>query len=230
MDKSIARENPPVEHIAVVPTALFQECGYFQGFNGDVSKYAPLFDPKNVQYKPKAEMEHDPSFKQLIPYVILAKMLGAGDVAHAVHMSYSRGAGQDEKRLVGKSSIGIGGHVNDRDVGIAGDPFGAGMMREVFEEVHLQPVVDALSQWDQEIQVPKYSIQRFGLINDDTTDVGTVHLGIAHVMWVDGFKITAAEPDICDLRWWDVRTLEKESEAYEPWSQICIAHLVSEAG
>ena len=59
-----------VEQILVVPTARFHDLGYFQGFCDSPEKYiSDLFNPDFVSYKPRPEMEEDPSFKQLIPYV-----------------------------------------------------------------------------------------------------------------------------------------------------------------
>ena len=60
-----------VEHVLVVPTQLFHDIGYIQGFTHDVEKYLDrLLDAKNTSYRPRPDMEEDPSFKQLIPYVI----------------------------------------------------------------------------------------------------------------------------------------------------------------
>ena len=60
-----------VEHVLVVPTQLFHDLGYFQGFNRDVDRYfQPLLHAEQVSYRPRPEMEQDPDFKQLIPYVL----------------------------------------------------------------------------------------------------------------------------------------------------------------
>ena len=60
-----------VEHVLVVPTQLFHDIVYIQGFTHDVEKYLDrLLDAKNTSYRPRPDMEEDPSFKQLIPYVI----------------------------------------------------------------------------------------------------------------------------------------------------------------
>ena len=59
------------ERVLVVPTALFHELGYFQGFSTDVDRYlGRLFSSAHASYRPRAEVEEDPSFKQLIPYCI----------------------------------------------------------------------------------------------------------------------------------------------------------------
>ncbi len=62
-----------MEQILVVPTQLFHELGHFQGFSTDVDRYVPrVLDPDVTEYRSRGEMEQDPSFKQLIPYVIFS--------------------------------------------------------------------------------------------------------------------------------------------------------------
>src|SRR5712691_2114497 len=75
----------------------------------------------------------------------------------------------DEQRLVAKGSIGIGGHMNEGDESLfAGDEaaYRAGVEREVNEEIKIGT---------------KFEDRIVALLNDDTTDVGRVHLGIVHV-------------------------------------------------
>src|SRR4051794_36964399 len=63
--------TPAVEHVLVVPTLLFHELGYFQGFTENVRPYVrTLFDPAHTSFRPRDQMESDPSYKQLIPYCI----------------------------------------------------------------------------------------------------------------------------------------------------------------
>ncbi len=67
------------EHVLVVPTQRFRDIGYFQGFASDVDKYLEnLLDPQLISFRPRAEMETDPRFKQLIPYVIFQHHDGSG--------------------------------------------------------------------------------------------------------------------------------------------------------
>ena len=118
------------ERVLVVPAALFHEVGVFQGFRADVSRYLPLLlDPAQLSYRPRAEVETDPSFKQLIPYVVLKC---GGQVFH-----YARGRRGTEARLRALRSIGVGGHICAEDGVVRGDDYRLGMLREVREEVHL---------------------------------------------------------------------------------------------
>src|ERR1700748_1475024 len=86
-----AELNEPSEHVLVVPTLLFRELGYFQGFNASVDRYIDtLLDPAHTSFRPRNEVEEDPSFKQLIPYCIFRH---AGQVFY-----YTRGKKGGEGR------------------------------------------------------------------------------------------------------------------------------------
>jgi len=139
------------ERVLVVPTELFHRLGHFQGFSADVDRYlGELLKPANTSYRPRAEVEQDPGFKQLIPYVIF-RYRQAGRVQV---FQYTRGKGQGEGRLHSKCSIGIGGHISADDERDGNTPYAEGMRRELAEEV--------------EIDTP-YDEHCAGLINDDQT-------------------------------------------------------------
>src|SRR5690349_19773863 len=92
------------ERVLVVPTAVFHELGLFQGFRPEAADLLPqLLDPRHVSYRPRAEMENDPTFKQIIPYVILR---WRDQLFH-----YMRGKRGTESRLQALRSIGVGGHI-----------------------------------------------------------------------------------------------------------------------
>ncbi|MBM3891417.1 MAG: hypothetical protein FJ388_20075, partial [Verrucomicrobia bacterium] len=115
------------EKILGFSRSLFEQIGVFHGFSPDVDRYLPvILDPKNNSFRLRAEAETDPSFKQIIPYVVIT------DGERVLH--YVRGKKAGEQRLVAKGSIGIGGHINDEDhslfaVGL--DAFRAAVEREV---------------------------------------------------------------------------------------------------
>ena len=95
------------EQVLVVPTAEFHKLGHFQGVSTEVDRYVKnLLVPANISYRPRDEMEQDPSFKQLIPYIIFRHRASDGTVSL---FRYRRGQGNGEARLRSKVSIGIGG-------------------------------------------------------------------------------------------------------------------------
>ena len=159
-----------VEQILVVPTELFKRLGYFQGFSGEVARYLDeLFDPRHISFRPRPEVEQDPGFKQLIPYVIFRHGTPGSDECV---FQYTRGTGQGEGRLHRKRSVGIGGHISaiDARANGGGSPYEEGMRRELDEEVR--------------IDTP-YVLRCVGLINDDQSEVGRVHLGVVHLVDVE---------------------------------------------
>ncbi len=199
--------NLETEHVMVVPTQLFHDCGYFQGFNAEVDRFLPkLLSPNNTSYLPRGEMEEDPSFKQLIPYCIFRFQDSSGDVQL---FQYTRGNKQGEKRLHAKRSVGIGGHICTLDLG-DDSPYQVGLNRELEEEVRIDCTFD----------------QRcVGLINDDENEVGKVHLGIVHVFDVTEPKVYANESGLVDARFVPVNELTDNIDEFETWSQICIRAL-----
>ncbi len=193
----------PVEHVLVVPTLLFHELGYFQGFCGEVDRYLnTLLDPAHTSYRPRPEMEHDPSYKQLIPYCIFQY--------EDKVFSYRRGSDQGESRLHSKRSIGIGGHISSEDEA-APNAYEEGMRREIAEEVFLD------AQVQQEC---------IGLINDDETEVGKVHLGVVHRFRLDSPKVRPREASIMETGFAAPAELSASMEEFESWSQICLKYLL----
>jgi predicted NUDIX family phosphoesterase len=80
-----------MERVLVVPTELFHRLGHFQGFSAEVERYLPtLFDPAHTSYRPRGEVEQDPSYKQLIPYVIFRHRSPSG----VELFQYQRGKGK----------------------------------------------------------------------------------------------------------------------------------------
>ena len=196
-----------VEHILVVPTVEFHRLGYFQGFSAEIPRYLPqLLEPANVSYRPRPEMEKDPSFKQLIPYVIFRHQRPDGTITL---FCYTRGKGQGESRLHAKRSIGIGGHISADDASCQ-NPYEEGMRRELLEEVHID------TQYDGRL---------VGLINDDLTEVGKVHLGLVHIFDVAEPNVQPKEADICDTGFVPVAELLADTSRFESWSQICLQAL-----
>jgi predicted NUDIX family phosphoesterase len=195
------------EHILVIPTSVFHGLGHFQGFSGDIGKYLTgILDPRHTSYRPRPEMENDPSFKQLIPYVIFRHLDASG---RTNLFQYTRGKGQGEARLHTKRSVGVGGHISADDA-TAASAYEEGMRRELAEEV----VIDT-----------PYTSRRVGLINDDETDVGRVHLGVVHIFDVERPAVRPREDEIIEAGFRPVEELLADLSRFETWSQICLKAL-----
>lgn len=199
------------ERVLVVPTCRFHALGHFQGFSADMARYLPaLLEGDDLSYRPRGEMEQDPSFKQLIPYVLFRYVDSEG----TEHLfQYTRGDGQGEKRLHAKRSVGVGGHISADDVGgytSHHDIYREGMRRELTEEV----LIDT-----------PYQERCVGLINDDETPVGQVHLGVVHICDVVRPTVQPREEDILDAGFRPIRDLLVAVNGFESWSQIVLKAL-----
>ena len=196
-----------IEQVLVVPAAEFHKVGHFQGVSTDVERYLNhLLTPDLVSYRPRGEMEQDPSFKQLIPYVIF--QFDDADGTRWL-FQYTRGSGQGESRLHSKRSIGIGGHISREDAGQRGgrNPYQEGMRRELEEEVIIRTA---------------YEDRCVGVINDDETEVGRVHLGIVHVFAVERPEVQPRELEMHDAGFQPLEELRRVRDSMESWSQICL--------
>ena len=195
------------ERVLVVPTNLLHQLGYFQGFMPGVAGYLDtLLSRQHTSYRPRGEMEADPHFKQLIPYVIFCHRDNEGQLSV---FRYTRGSGQGERRLHSKHSVGIGGHISSDDAASTA-PYAEGMRRELEEEVIIgTPYVDRC----------------VGLINDDETDVGKVHLGVVHIFDVRTPDVLPREPEIIDAGFRPVGDLLADLADFESWSRICLEAL-----
>jgi predicted NUDIX family phosphoesterase len=187
------------EQVLVIPTEVLHKAGTFHGFTPEVDRYLPrLLDPVHFRFLERDRAEGDPSFKQLIPYLVLRH---AGTVFH-----YTRGGG-GEARLRARRSVGVGGHIAPEDGGATRDAYRAGLLRELAEEVVLGA---------------PYRERCIGLINDDRTPVGQVHLGIVHVLDLASQEAHCREPALVDEGFAPLEELRRQREAFETWSQFLL--------
>jgi len=196
----------PGENVLVIRRNLFVQLGSFQGLNFGPEKYLNLLLSRgNNFFLPRAQAENDSAYKQIIPYVLLAFQ---DRVLH-----YVRGKKAGEQRLVAKGSIGIGGHMNESDESLFAwdeQAYRAGVEREVNEEIKID------TQFQDRI---------VALLNDDTTEVGRVHLGIVHVFRLAQQKVEKREAMITNLAFLTKVELLNRRESLETWSQICVDSL-----
>jgi len=191
------------EQILVVKRELFDSLGEFQGICTDVDKYlSALINPENNFFMDRGEAEEDPTHKQLIPYVLLRH--------NGKFLHYVRGKAGGEARLHAKGSMGIGGHINPvdaREDNLGMDTYMAGVEREIDEELNIEG---------------GYSQKVVAILNDDSNEVGKVHLGVVHVFDLETDKVSSAEDAIADLKFSSVEELQNEIKPnLESWSQFC---------
>lgn len=160
------------EQILVIKyETLFKE-GKWQGLKTDNLDYYLDLIKKNYEFKRRGDVEEDPSFKQIIPYILFSFKNN--------FFAYKYLGGAGEKRLVDVYQLGVGGHINPVD-GETGDILDAGMMRE----------------WDEEIDFKGKLLERklVGIINDDSASVEQVHLGLVYNFVGDKPNISIKEND-----------------------------------
>jgi len=198
--------SPSDENILVIKRNLFDQLGSFSGLNFEPRKYLDaLLSRGNNFFLPREQAENDPMHKQIIPYVLL--------VFEEKVLYYVRGKEAGEQRLVAKGSIGIGGHLNEGDAGLFNldeENYNRVVEREVHEEIHL---------------LAKFQNRIVALLNDDTTEVGRVHLGIVHVFKLAEPRVEKRERMITKLSFLDRSELMARRDSLETWSQICLDSL-----
>lgn len=191
------------EMVLCFPRTLLDEIGSFDGVSTNVSAYVPrILEAENTRFIPRSAAEDDPSYKQVIPYVLIRK---GGSYLH-----YVRGKGSGEKRLVSLGSIGVGGHINhgDESLFLAGLQFyEEALQRELHEELRMDG---------------RFETRAIALINDDSTPVGRVHFGIVHVCELGDQNVAKGEACITDLQFLTVAELRARRDRMENWSQLCL--------
>jgi predicted NUDIX family phosphoesterase len=156
---------------------------------------------RDGRYAPRDAMEHDPTHKQIIPYLVLR------DGDRYFLMRRTR-AGADQ-RLHDRWSIGVGGHLNPGDDGLLG-----GLRREWREELDadFEPAFEPLA-----------------LLNDDSTDVGAVHLGVVFVADATGRPVSVREHDKLTGAFATPGEVAAVSDDLETWSRLVFEALEAAA-
>jgi predicted NUDIX family phosphoesterase len=188
------------EQVFVVPrSAVLDGAGWYGLRTGDLDAFVAALE-RDGRYEPRAEMERDRSFKQVIPYLVLR------DGERFFLMQRTRAGG--DPRLHGRYSIGVGGHLNPGDGGVLG-----GLRREWAEEL----VADF---------APEFRL--VGLLNDDTTEVGAVHLGAVYVADAAGRPAAIRETDKLTGSFVVADDVAAVADRLETWSRLAFEYLVGD--
>jgi predicted NUDIX family phosphoesterase len=203
------------EQVLCVPESHLLQLGSFSGFLpiNDQARHLVL-DRASQSFLPRSQCETDPRFKQLIPYVLFTCAHPDGEIAV---FRYTRGSGQGESRLHALQSIGIGGHISTEDT--SGDHwYESGMRREVTEELHWVGAAGEADPWESLLSAQAMA----GLIYDDQSEVGRVHLGVVHHIHLPGPWVAAREDQMIDSGFVPLEQLRRERARLETWSQLCL--------
>jgi predicted NUDIX family phosphoesterase len=176
-----------------------------QGFNpASESLVKSLLENPQLFFMQRDLAENDPNYKQLIPYVVFQSPKG--------FFSYQRGKASSETRLRMLRSLGIGGHIEKEDGDIGQNSYVKGLWRELKEEVGIDP---------------SNNIKLLGFINDDSNDVGKVHLGIVHLYQLETSDLESKELNLTDCKFSSISKIKEEEESFETWSRLLIPFLES---
>jgi len=196
--------------IMVVGKELLFGNDYFEGFRPhDEIDYASRI-LKNFEYMKRGLAEQDSAYKQPIGYSIIV------NPALKRVFAYQRASHDEkygEKRLQGKWSWGVGGHIEKLDTD-SGNPLQTSVQRELKEEVSIGGQI-----------TPKV----FGYINNDSDDVGKVHFGVLHVVETDSTTVKPKDAEIDNGKLRTIAELEEICSSpdftVEEWSRIALEPL-----
>lgn len=189
------------EQVLVVPRASLMGDPGWHGVTSEGLAGFEALVAREGRFRDRAAMEVDRRWKQVIPYLVLR------DGSRYFLMRRSR-AGVDA-RLHDRWTIGVGGHLNPGDGDLAG-----GLRREWAEEIEAAFVPD---------------FRLVGLLNDDTGDVGSVHVGAVYVADAGGRPVAIRETDKLEGRFAEPAEVAAVVEAMESWSALVFRHLETAA-
>ncbi len=182
----------PDEQVLVVPrAALVPGEGWLGVRPGDLGDALDIV-ARDGFFVRRADAEDDPALKQVIPYLVLR------DGERWFLMRRTRAGG--DARLHDRWSIGVGGHLNPGDGDVPG-----GLAREWAEEL--------IADFE-----PDYS--PVGLLNDDSTPVGAVHVGFVYVADAGGRPVSIRETDKLEGSFATTPSVMAVREQMETWSRL----------
>jgi predicted NUDIX family phosphoesterase len=193
-----ASKNEQVMVVERGEIARYLDAQPFGIIRNDLDNILDIISSKHF-FLDRPTAEHSPQYKQIIPYVAICH----GDSVYLLE----RTTKQTESRLHHKLSLGIGGHVNPDVPTLLG-----GLQKELDEEVHVEG---------------DYEIHFAGILNDDTTDVGRVHLGAVYVLEAESNGVTVRETDKMTGSWVKRSELLALRERMETWSQIVYDEVIA---
>lgn len=173
------------EQVLVVKSEILFKNGKWEGLKTDNLDYYIDLIKKNYEFKRRGDVENDPSFQQIIPYVLFS--------FRDKYFLYKYLPNAGDKRLIDTYQLGVGGHINPIDDGR--DILEAGMMRE----------------WDEEVNFKGNILEKkiVGLLNDSSKPVEQVHFGLVYNFIGDSSEILIKETDKMEGELVDLKNIEE---------------------
>jgi len=190
--------NKDDEQILVVKSEILFKDGKWQGLKTDNLDYYVDLIKKSCEFGRRGDMENDPSFQQIIPYILFS----SGNKFFA----YKYLANAGEQRLVNNDyQLGVGGHINKEDIKDGKDILEEGMTRE----------------WEEEVDFKGRLISKklVGIVNDESRSVEQVHLGLVYHFVGESPDIQIKETDKMEGRLFELKDIA-ENISHSPWMKI----------
>lgn len=189
------------EEVMVIAAAEVFKNGAWQGLKtGGADTLLKIIQEKHC-FLPRHQVEYDPSWQQIIPYIIFRH--------NHKYLLTNRLENSAEQRLHHQYSLGLGGHINREDTNET-DPVEAGLWREWKEEVSYEGTL---------------SHSLIGFINDDSREVSQVHLGLFYLFEGSSPQITVLEDHEMVGQLLSLSEIEPFYNKMESWSQIVYDYL-----
>jgi len=188
------------ELILVVPrTDIFASTQAWHGLQEvDFTQYLQIIDNKK-EFLPRSIMETDFAYKQIIPYLVYTH--------DGKYFLMQRKSDASESRLRNKLTLGIGGHIRQEDMNDTN--LFSWALREFHEEVDYKG---------------NLSVKPLGILNDDSNDVGKVHIGFVLLLEGDSADIAIKS----ELKSGVLVSLDEcyaQRDMMETWSQFVVDFL-----
>jgi len=190
------------EDVLVVPRSALFGADEWVGFRDRDLDGLLASVRRHYRFRPRKEVEDDPTEPQIIPYVVF-RHEDRYFLTHRLRRS-------SERRLRHLYSLGVGGHINPEDVEGAADPIDAGLRREWEEEV---------------VYSGGFQYRLIGAINDQTTPVGRVHVGLIFLVEGDRPEISIREVDKLAGTLLSLDAMRSYYLDMESWSQLIFDYL-----
>lgn len=185
------------ERVLVIKRNFVFEKDFWQGIQKENLDYYLDLIKNNSQFKLREKVENNPSFKQVIPYIIFSYQDKYFIFQHLKKAT--------EQRLKGDWLLGISGHINPMDI----QP-----NQNIIE-------VAALREWEEEIAYKGKIIEKklVGILNDEKRDVEAVHLPVIYHFRGNNPKISIKEKGVLMgrlVRLKDLPKFVKNTGGYAP--------------
>lgn len=200
------------EQILVVKREhLFADTAAWHGLKEvDFEQYLNIINDKK-EFLPRSIMETDPTYKQIIPYLVFKH--------NDTYFLMQRRSDSSETRLRNKLTLGIGGHIRQEDMSLLRQGFEGQASNSLFAW--------ALREFHEEVDYAgTLNVKPLGILNDDSDDVGKVHIGFVLLLEGDSSNITIKS----ELKSGTLVPLSEcvaQHASMESWSQFVVNFLTS---